>query len=597
MADRRLLDAAIASLGGNDQQRAAVLERAHCVVLAGPGSGKTKTLTIAMARALVEDVQEPRGIACITYNNECAGELQSRLSQLGVESNERVFVGTVHSFALTQIILPYARCVMPELPASLRVATDAERQAAVENAYSQVISTDGDPHDRWRYAEEKRRRSVDRTLPAWRERNPELADFIEAYEVELHSRGLIDFDDMPLLGLRIVREHGWVRRSLQAKFPVLFVDEYQDLGHGLHELVQLLCFGAGLRLFAVGDPDQSIYRFQGANPNLLARLATQPAVRAIRLRFNYRSGSSIIDASMAALGEERDYEEAPGAAEGRIEFHSVGGDLHNQARTLFDVILPKVLDEGTPLDAVAVLYRWGKHGDPVAAAARSRDIPIVRADNNALVKRSSPMARFIESCAAWVSGGWRVADPRFYRLTKEAAAIVLGPGASEAERLQIQDELIGFLHPTIGQVLSAHAWLIEFRRVLLPGWRARARAVIEEWGVVDQMIMRTDPTNSPEAGLPLAHLGGRVEGSGRLNLSTLHSAKGREFDVVVLLGMNADILPNYHDRKRDADMRECRRLFYVGVTRARRTLHLMFEKGNHSEFVKEVFKRSKPGAR
>jgi DNA helicase-2/ATP-dependent DNA helicase PcrA len=296
---------------------------------------------------------------------------------------------------------------------------------------------------------------------------------------------------------------------------------------------------------------------------------------------------------MAALGEERDYEGPPGAEEGRIEFHSVPGGLDDQARKLFEVILPKILDEGTPLEEVAVLYRWAKHGDPAAAAARSREIPIVRADTNALVKRNSPMARLVEGCAAWVSGGWRIADPRFYRLATEAAAIVLGPGASEEERLRIQDELIGFLHPTIDQGLSAHVWLSEFRRVVLARWRSRARAVTEEWDVVDRMITRTDPAKRTDADMPLAHLGGRIEGSGRLNLSTLHSAKGREFDVVVLFGMNADILPHYYDRKRDADMREARRLFYVGVTRARKTLHLMFQKGNYSTFVKEVFSRAK----
>jgi DNA helicase-2/ATP-dependent DNA helicase PcrA len=93
----------------NAGQWAAYNSTGHCVVLAGPGSGKTKTLTIKMARILAEDVDEPRGVACITYNNECARELESRLEALGVQRRNRAFIGTVHSFALTQIILPYAR--------------------------------------------------------------------------------------------------------------------------------------------------------------------------------------------------------------------------------------------------------------------------------------------------------------------------------------------------------------------------------------------------------------------------------------------------------------------------------------------------------
>src|SRR5262245_6118528 len=104
MSDRRLVDQAIADLSKNPEQYEAVYERGHCGGLAGPGSGKTKTLTTAMARALLEDVVEPRGIACITYNNECSIELETRLASLGITPSHRVFIGTVHGFALTHVI-------------------------------------------------------------------------------------------------------------------------------------------------------------------------------------------------------------------------------------------------------------------------------------------------------------------------------------------------------------------------------------------------------------------------------------------------------------------------------------------------------------
>ena len=123
MADRRLLKAALEEIREDPEQLEAVFERGHCVVLAGPGSGKTKTLTIAMARTLLEDVEEPRGIACITYNNECAIELETRLNGLGITPDNHVSIGTVHSFALTQVLFPYARCVMPELCTDIRVAS------------------------------------------------------------------------------------------------------------------------------------------------------------------------------------------------------------------------------------------------------------------------------------------------------------------------------------------------------------------------------------------------------------------------------------------------------------------------------------------
>ena len=195
----------MAELKANPEQLAAVLERGHCVVLAGPGSGKTKTLTTAMVRALVEDVVDPRGVACITYNNECAIELETRLAQLGVASGDRAFIGTVHGFALSQVIAPYARCVPVGLPPGFRVATRAETRAAVECAYITAIRGADDPHRRWRRASEKRLRDVDRTRLEWRGNDPESADFIEAYEKELRRQGLLDFDDMPRLAYRMIK--------------------------------------------------------------------------------------------------------------------------------------------------------------------------------------------------------------------------------------------------------------------------------------------------------------------------------------------------------------------------------------------------------
>ena len=108
MSDHLLYLRAAEDLRGNPGQWEAYNSQGHCVVLAGPGSGKTKTLTIKLARIFSENVAEPRGVACITYNNECARELETRLDALGVEPGGRVFVGTVHSFSLTQIVMPYA---------------------------------------------------------------------------------------------------------------------------------------------------------------------------------------------------------------------------------------------------------------------------------------------------------------------------------------------------------------------------------------------------------------------------------------------------------------------------------------------------------
>lgn len=156
---------------------------------------------------LVEDVHAPRGIACLTYNNECARELEARLDALGVERRGRVFIGTVHSFALTQIILPYARTARIELPDPFRVATLAQERAAFVRGFANTVGGAGDP-ETLRHAMGRYRRSMlDRRSPSWRETDPQNAQLAEAYEQELRHDGLIDFDDMPLLAFDALKPH------------------------------------------------------------------------------------------------------------------------------------------------------------------------------------------------------------------------------------------------------------------------------------------------------------------------------------------------------------------------------------------------------
>jgi DNA helicase-2/ATP-dependent DNA helicase PcrA len=590
MADRRLFEKSLEAMVGNQEQVNAVNEQNHCVVLAGPGSGKTRTLTTAMARVLLEDVKEPRGIACITYNNECAIELEKRLAQLGVEPNGPVFIGTVHSFALSQIIIPYARCVVPNFPETLGIATAAQRNTAQGRAYAGVIGGGGNPTAIWQKVHRKRKGETDRQQLTWMGDRPELARLAEAYERELTRNGLIDFDGMTLLAARLVREHEWIRSALWSKFPVLFVDEYQDLGTALHDLVLQLCFSAGIRLFAVGDPDQSIYGFTGANPSLLRSLSQRGDLRTITLPFNYRCGTSIIEISNTALGEERTYRAPDGAEAGNVVFDSVPGDLEAQARHITGVLIPALRTNGVNLEDIAVLYRDAPTGDVLVEAADMHGLTYVRADKNALVTRSNRLSRLIEAAASWVTGGWKNADPSFNRLTSEATTFVLGRGASDESRKKIESGLATFLHRTMNTDGSTHEWLQDFKDSLISSWKAQATTVTDEWNVVDRMLAQTDPTEGNQD-LSLMHFSGRVEESGRLNLSTFHSSKGREFDVVILFGINHQSLPNRHDLDEPEGLPELRRLFYVAVTRARKELRIVSPEGRVSPWVSALAER------
>ncbi|QHH96052.1 ATP-dependent helicase [Acinetobacter dispersus] len=591
MSNYTTLQQALSELEKNKEQFEAVQCKRHCVVLAGPGSGKTKTLTTAIARTLHEEVIAPRAIACITYNNECAIELETRLAKLGIETTGTSFIGTVHSFALTQIIMPYYRCVSIDIPPDFKVATSSECRTARENAYKKIYNDSGDPHKQWDFASEKRNREVDRTLPNWRSHNQELAEFIEEYEKELRNQGLIDFDDMPLIAFKMIKENSWIREALEARFPILFVDEYQDLGHALHELVLLLCFSGKIRLFAVGDADQSIYGFTGANPELLQSLTQRRDVQSIQLRFNYRSGTKIVKASSAALNEHRNYDSPEGTPEGEIIFNPVNGGLDEQAYFVVNSLLSELNRKGHKNENIAILYRAAWLGDKIVEALDYREVPYHRTDGNSLIKRSSKFARFIEDCAKWVAGGWKVAEPPFNRLHKQALSLVYSNQYTQNEEQILLLQLINFLQKSRTIEETTNEWLLRFKLELVTPWTIVCRNSFQEWCICSELIEKTSPTLNKDISLEL--FSGKVEGTGRVNLTTFHSSKGREFDAVILFGVNNSVIPVSRDKKTSKTLQEARRVFYVAVTRPKTILHLVYEENNPSDFLCDFYQRYK----
>ncbi len=538
---------------------------------------------------LSEDVEEPRGIACITYNNECARELEHRLYSLGIEASGRVFIGTVHSFSLTQIVLPYAKSADLELPGDFKVATRHDTQAALEDAFYEVISGGGNPAA-WNMRVSKHRRTIlDRASPAWNA-DEILARLTEAYEAQLRARGVIDFDDMPLLAVKALK-NDWVQRAILAKYPIIAVDEYQDLGTALHRMVLGLCFKVGIRLFAVGDADQSIYSFAGATPAMLQQLSERKDVETVRLRLNYRCGSRIVTASTYALGEERDYAAPKDASQGTIFFHPLTGSYSQQAEKIFTDIIPAAQKRipDLVLGEIAILYPSAAIGDGVNEAALKHGYGTVRADTNALYPRSNRLMRWLETCAIWCCEGWRTGSPRFSKVTNDGFRLFAEALLTEEDRASFQQRLIKCLWANRNDDTSLHHWLTEIKAEIITHYLVRCRTLDDEADGLTTFISRLSKDGEVKD-LTLGQFSGVGLGVDRVNLSTLHSAKGREFTVVILFAMDQGKIP--WNNITAQQLRESRRLFYVGFTRAKAELHIAHTAHHPSEFVVEVQKRT-----
>ena len=562
--------------GFDTKQAEAYRHEGNCAVLAGPGSGKTRVLTAKVMRLFGQSQNGPRGVACVTFNNEAVREIQSRLSAMGLKPNKRLFIGTVHSFCMACVIEPFGHLFRGDLGTGLAVAGRQEQSQALRRALERV-GLSGRTTDWQTRLQRYRRTHPLRDSQQWDE-DSELSKLVATYEELLHAQGLLDFDDMVIIALDLIRKHEFVRMALEARFPFLVVDEYQDLGHPLHLIVKLLMRQTGMEVFVVGDPDQSIYGFTGANPKDLRSLAEDPTVHQVALDMNYRSTQRIIDASQVALAPEkaRNYRSAREGMAGEISFLECPEGLDQQAEVVSNDIIPDLKQRGFLSDQIAILYidKW----DQLVLSETLDRAGVKYAGERDQRYPRTPFTRWLEEVAVWLSlfpETQRAPDfgDLFYRYVqmKEEAGISVNP-ADLIER-------VGFFEAITASAATNATSLAEWLKSLdslldLRGCLSARKAHPEDLADWDA-IWRSCQGGEALAGLDLddfAGFGGRPD---TVTLTTLHSSKGREYRAIIIPGLEEGRLPRYGATSIDA-LAEARRLFYVGMTRAEDAIYLLY---------------------
>ena len=599
----------------NDEQRKAALSEGNTVVMAGPGSGKTATLVVKVGHLISEKINPPAGLACVTYNNDAVREFRMRLADHGVSSSRNLFLGTVHSFCLNCIVRPYAPLVDKRFTFGVNVAgpdfaDQLFNEAALQHVSEGEVRWLGSTITRYRRA-----RACNEEVTGFADTDPLVA---KGYEDSLLKHGVIDFEGIIMAALHLIDQHAWIRELIAARFPWLIVDEYQDLGGPLHGIVTRLVDLAGITVFAVGDPDQTIYDFTGASPRYLDEMAERGDFESVRLKFNHRSGRRIIAASQAALApsKPRDYAPDPKRREqGEINFVETNGSNADHAVKVLEAVNSS-LAAGIKPEEIAIFYRAiGPLVEAIKDEFTRRNVEFVWEKDNKFP--SSPFIVWLQRLAACSLSLPEDREYSFSQLFHDFRLLLQAAGQIDGieHSLEFRILLWRLAGKTVNEKINAGGWLadaeslIDFQSLLSASEEyahdlecyAKLKAVLDYGG-----------THS-EARLSEFAAIGKVRG--KVILTTFHASKGRQFDVVIIPGCAEGILPawtwNGKNRRFEPpaarSLSEARRLFYVGLSRARHVVRLIhadkwqdkfgnLKQAGCSRFVEEIRAKLDQGA-
>jgi len=622
----------------NPQQREAVeATEGPLLILAGAGSGKTRVITYRIAYLVEYRGVPPESILAVTFTNKAADEMRNRVERLvRLPGVAQPWISTFHSFCVRVLRRDGERI---GLPRNFTIYDEGDQLLVVKACLRQLGLTKREMQaravlSRISHAKNHGRKPEDFYLTATDHVSERLAQVYELYEKALRKAHAVDFDDLLLFAVRLLHENADVALRYNERFCYLLVDEYQDTNRSQYELVRLLT-QTHQNLCVVGDEDQSIYSWRGADiRNIVEFEKDYPQARLIRLEQNYRSTQSILDAASAVVANNR-YRKGKTlwtARQGGPKVGSYEGfDGENESLFVADWIARHCKNEE---DHVAILYRTNAQSRLYEEALRRYGLSYnvvgsisfyERAEVKDLLGYLKATLNFQDSVSLLriINSPPRgIGDTTVRKL--EEIALEAGLSFWDALAQALEQKL---LPPRTLAAIQSFRELMEELHGMVPesGASEILKKVLDRTRYIESLEGEGTPealgrieniqellnaaADSHERGETLSQFldhaalvsdADSYDESARVTLMTLHSAKGLEFPVVFLVGMEEGLLPHSRSLLDSQALEEERRLCYVGMTRAQNVLILtravsrrrygdqMAQSSRASRFLREI---------
>ena len=599
-----------------EQQQAVQHTEGPLLILAGAGSGKTKVLTVRIAHLLAQGVN-PYEILAITFTNKAAKEMKSRVEGLVGDVANRIWLSTFHSFCAK--FLRYEIDSFLGYNSNFTIYDTSDSQAVIKAALKALnlddkyypvgamIAAISDAKNQLLFASDFRKQARDFY-------QQKVADVYEYYERELRKNNALDFDDLLLVAVKLLQSNAAVLDKYSHRFRYVMIDEYQDTNHAQYLLAKLLA-SHWKNIAVVGDADQSIYAWRGADiQNILDFEKDYPNCTSIKLEQNYRSTKIILDAANAVIDNNEGRPEKnlwTDKTEGAKIQHFTAQSEHEEAAFIGDTIAKKHDIHDVPYGDMAILYRTNAQSRVLEEALIKRALPYTMVGGTKFYDRKEikdvlaylrvlynpfddlSLLRIINVPKRSI-GATTVAKLQDYAREKgtslfmtltqlhlidsikgktkeklEEFGILIFTLVSEMEDKTVLDILESILDRT--------GYLAQLEESTDPQDQARAENIGELLSVAKD-FQDTNPSGTVEDFLEQVALVNDVDSfeqeEAKVTLMTLHAAKGLEFPIVFLCGLEEGLFPHSRTLMNPEEIEEERRLAYVGITRAEKELYI-----------------------
>ena len=559
------------------EQRSAVRCDEDVMLTACPGSGKTCVIISKLSLALDAVRDTPRAVACITYTNAAVNEIEARLQHHIQPGDDLHFdICTIHSFCLNHIFRPFCYLIKG-YQRSFKVLTPDS--AEFERHVTAVLADYGRPSPSFSDLEDftQLRRSPDgKPVGHAIEHGGLTPQIATSFWTRIREAGFIDFANIIYYAFLLLEKRSEVLSYVSAKFAWILVDEFQDTTDLQVEILSLIASTKRTRFFLVGDPCQSIFRFAGAQPDLADQFAARIGARTdLTLSGNFRSSTPIINHAnllyprtpeMTAIGAAKAFTEAPEWQHGASAFD-----------VITDYFLPAVDALGIPLGEAAILAPTWFSLFHLGRRLREYGISIVGPGARPY-RRNRQFAPLAEQVCGYmmdprpeaIIGIERTLFNTLLDITGRASFDIFSyEGRVTVFHLVYEAHALRAARPGAIEWLEAASQA--FSTILIErGYLSRSEQDLFAMSV-DEMKADMRKNRVDLANLTIDDLGIYASPAAALKLSTLHHAKGREFQAVAMMDLHEGRIPFYQARTEE-EIEEAKRLFYVGVTRAKRLL-------------------------